>query len=178
MHYIKALKTPATSTISKFFPFKTTLTALALLFCSNIQALDYAEIKALANESTLFTFERSNYKPTKVLFYDILYNSKCQFQKDPLDPHYFDTSTNSRIELKDSSYFLPTFIDRLSNNHLRFSFRSLDELLGEASYIDTYITTDSNFYGLSNCQVWGFIEFKNQGSSGEFVGSLIAKGRL
>ena len=93
-----------------------------------------------------FNFHRINYKPDKILFYNIKHNKNCEFLSNPLDPHYYRPQKNQKIPLKESSYFIPKGLESLGPNHIRFSFEALYKLLGDDAYIDAYMLTKNKIH--------------------------------
>jgi hypothetical protein len=125
---------------------------------------------------TLFTFHRVNYKPDKVLYYDVILNSSCEFTEEVLDPYYFKPKVNQRIELNDDSYFVPKNVEHISSNHIKFSFRALDKLIGEDGIIDAYIFPNNTPTQNSNlCNEVAIVNFEGNDYK---IDSIFAKMRV
>lgn len=86
------------------------------------------------SQSTLFSLERINYKPEKILHYDVSYDSNaCLFtQKNPFDLYYVDRVSGERLsEFSSNSkqYFSPEILDSATGqSQIELNFKALEEI--------------------------------------------------
>lgn len=144
------------NTYKKYFIRLTLLTTLVLNALSSVSSAS-----ASYSTKTLFKFYRTNYKPSKVLHYDVITTDRCEFANKIFDPYYLETSTGERIDLNSDSYFIPKDVEVISNNYVRFKFDALEKLIGEDGYLETYIFPSNN-QKQSRCKVFGIIRLGNE----------------
>lgn len=112
----------------------------------------------LYGQTTLFNVFRTNYKPDKVLHYNVQLNSDCSIHSDPFDIFY--VQNQERIELSATSrdYYNPKSIDFLGRFSLKYSFKALEEFSGSQARIQVFSFRAQNGY----CDAWAFAEFRGQ----------------
>lgn len=120
---------------------------------------------AQAATTTVLQLQRTNYKPEKLLVYDLSYDaSTCAIsRKAPWDVYYRDNSTGQRLEQFSSDsarYFGPKSSLRAAADEISLSFLALEEFqkqLGERVSITASVDKIDG-----KCVVTSEISYRNQ----------------
>jgi len=108
---------------------------------------------------SLFKVYRSNYKPDKVLQYNLNINGEdCSIADDVFDIFYLQDGERIELSATSRDYYLPRVMEPLDNWSLDFSFKALEQFSGSDARIRVYTWQNQD----GTCGSWSFAEFLGQ----------------